>query len=95
MRQAMLLVCTLLVASCSTGQGTRLAGDAEPTPSLPTGAQSTCPVMEGKRINPRLYVDYQGVRIYVCCNACVRAVRKEPQKYIERLRNQGIVSHKP
>jgi YHS domain-containing protein len=42
--------------------------------------------MEGKRINRGLYVDYQGTRIYVCCNACVKAVEKNPGKYLTKLR---------
>lgn len=43
--------------------------------------QTTCPVMTGNPINPKLYVEYQGRRIYVCCKGCVAKVTKDPAKY--------------
>jgi YHS domain-containing protein len=51
-------------------------------------AQTTCPVMGGA-INKSLYVDHDGKRIYVCCEACVGEVKKDPQKYINKLREMG------
>lgn len=52
--------------------------------------QTTCPVMEGKKIEKFFYVDYQGWRIYVCCKPCVKAVRKNPEKYLKILQEQGV-----
>ena len=51
--------------------------------------QTTCPVMGGK-INKDLYVDAEGKRIYVCCKGCIGAVKKNPEKYIEKLEEQGV-----
>lgn len=51
--------------------------------------QTTCPVMGGK-INPKLYVDVDGKRIYVCCQGCIPAVKKDPAKYIKKLAEQGV-----
>jgi YHS domain-containing protein len=78
----------MLLIARAMGEEPRGSGDAGPTSNLLAGAQTTCPVMDGKRINPKLFVDYQGVRIYVCCNACVKAVRKDPGKYMERVKDQ-------
>jgi YHS domain-containing protein len=50
--------------------------------------QQTCPVMSEK-INKKLYVDYQGQRIYVCCGSCKAEVKKNPQKYIDKLAMMG------
>ena len=50
--------------------------------------QTTCPVMGGK-INKKLFVDYQGKRIYVCCPGCTAALAKDPAKYIKKLEAMG------
>lgn len=52
--------------------------------------QTTCPVMKGNKVNPKLYVDADGYRIYVCCGACVKAVKADPAKYIEQMKAEGI-----
>ncbi len=50
--------------------------------------QSTCPVLGGP-IDKKLYVDYHGKRIYVCCAGCIEEVRKSPAQYIEKLEKAG------
>ena len=50
--------------------------------------QKTCPVM-GNSINKSLFVDFQGKRIYVCCQECVDEVKKDPQKYLDKLESMG------
>lgn len=51
--------------------------------------QTTCPVMGGK-INPKQYVDVKGYRIYVCCPGCKSKIKTDPDKYIEKMEEQGI-----
>jgi YHS domain-containing protein len=46
--------------------------------------QKTCPVMGGA-IDKSLFVEYEGRRIYVCCNGCVETVRQNPAKYAKEL----------
>jgi hypothetical protein len=41
--------------------------------------------MEGNPVDPGVYVDYQGKRVYFCCTTCQAAFRKEPGKYLPRL----------
>jgi YHS domain-containing protein len=50
--------------------------------------QTTCPVMGGA-INKKLYVDYKGKRIYVCCPGCIEELRGNPEKYIKKLEDMG------
>jgi hypothetical protein len=45
----------------------------------------------GGKINPELYADVAGKRIYVCCRGCIPAIRKDPAKYIKKLAEQGFV----
>jgi YHS domain-containing protein len=51
--------------------------------------QTTCPVMGGT-VNPSLYADYEGKRVYFCCEGCVPEFQKDPAKYINKLENEGV-----
>jgi|GEM_PF-614308 len=51
-------------------------------------AQLTCPVMGGK-INKELYADYKGERVYFCCMACPPQFTKDPEKFINKLKEIG------
>jgi hypothetical protein len=50
--------------------------------------QTSCPIY-GEAINKKLFVDYKGKRIYVCCAACIAEVKKDPEKSILRLKSLG------
>jgi YHS domain-containing protein len=45
-------------------------------------AQKTCPVMGGA-VNKEIFVDYNGRRIYFCCNGCPETFKKDPAKYLK------------
>jgi YHS domain-containing protein len=49
----------------------------------------TCPVMGGK-IDRKVFADYQGKRVYFCCAGCPEEFRKDPEKYLKVLRDQGV-----
>ena len=55
--------------------------------------QKTCPVM-GKPVNKEIYADHNGERIYFCCKGCVEAFNKNPDKYLEAMKKDGIVLEK-
>ena len=59
---------------------------AETLPALKP--QTTCPVMGGA-IDKKLYVNYKGKRIYVCCGDCLAKVKKNPEKYLKKLETSG------
>ena len=50
--------------------------------------QTTCPVMGGG-VNENLYADYDGKRVYFCCPYCDGQFKKDPQKYLDKLKEQG------
>lgn len=51
--------------------------------------QTVCPVMGGK-INTNLYVDFDGKRVYVCCESCLDKLKADPAGYIEKMEKAGI-----
>lgn len=51
--------------------------------------QTLCPV-KGKKINATKVVEYDGYKIYVCCNGCVKAFNKNPKKYMAKLKDMGV-----
>jgi YHS domain-containing protein len=55
--------------------------------------QTTCPVMEGT-VNKNIYADYKGKRVYFCCPPCLKAFKKDPDTYIKKLEEQGVVLEK-
>ena len=44
-------------------------------------AQKFCPVT-GEPINPKIYADYKGWRVYFCCSMCPATFRADPEKYL-------------
>jgi YHS domain-containing protein len=51
--------------------------------------QAVCPVMGGK-INKELYADHDGKRVYFCCAMCPDPFKKDPQKYIKKMEDDGV-----
>ena len=56
--------------------------------------QTTCPVMGGK-IDPKLFADYAGKRVYFCCPGCKAPFLKDPGKYIKKLEDEGVATEAP
>jgi YHS domain-containing protein len=54
-----------------------------------TTAQTKCPVLGGD-IDKNVYVDYEGKRIYFCCAGCPEEFKKDPAKYMKKLKEQGV-----
>lgn len=66
--------------------------EAAAAPAQPAGevkTQSTCPVMGGA-VNKSIYVDHNGKRVYLCCNACVSTFKADPDKYVKQLADAGV-----
>ncbi len=47
--------------------------------------QKTCPVMKEKEIDPKIFIEYEGKKVYFCCPGCRAAFLKTPEKYLDRL----------
>ncbi|NIA06169.1 MAG: YHS domain-containing protein [Actinobacteria bacterium] len=55
-----------------------------------TSTQTTCPVM-GRKINKNIYEDYKGKRVYFCCNGCPKTFKDDPEKFMKKMADQGII----
>jgi uncharacterized membrane protein len=42
-----------------------------------------CPVMTDQDIDPDIYVDYKGTRVYFCCPRCRGKFKRDPEKYFK------------
>lgn len=42
----------------------------------------SCPVMGGQ-VNPALFYEYKGKKIYVCCQGCIETIKADPEKYLK------------
>lgn len=54
----------------------------------PLQPQTICPVMGGP-IDKRFYADYNGYRIYVCCEGCIYQLKRTPKLYFKTLKRYG------
>jgi len=56
-----------------------LAGCAKPVTE--TG-QKICPVMKNE-VNVKIFTEYEGRKIYFCCEQCKTEFAKDPKKYVK------------
>lgn len=64
---------------------------SEPAAVAPAAkAQTMCPVLDEPIQNKDVYVDHNGLRVYLCCAGCRAAFSKDPEKYIKKLEAEGI-----
>lgn len=81
------VIFAVLLAFLSAG----LALSADP--AAPGKAQTVCPVMGGN-IDKNLFIDYQGQRVYFCCPACLAVFQKDPEKFLQKMKEQGVTHEK-
>lgn len=56
--------------------------------AVDTGGQTVCPV-SGAKINPKVFTEYEGKKVYFCCDGCIPTFKKEPAKYVKKLPQFG------
>lgn len=65
-------------------------GETNPPPATVSPRQTLCPVMKGKQVNRNLYIDHRGYRIYLCCGPCVKVGKRNPDKVLAMMQEQGL-----
>ncbi len=75
-------------AACGGGQATSCT--AQVKSGIP---QTICPVMGGK-VNRDIFLDYEGNRIYFCCQSCKDTFLSDPAPYLEKMKKEGVVLEK-
>lgn len=83
----------LVLSLAGFAAGSLLGAGVKTAPASPTAVQgqpqTKCPVLGGK-INRQIYADYNGRRIYFCCEGCVKQFKQNPEKYMKKLQEQGV-----
>jgi len=80
MRALSYLTCVALLAGIAL-MGCQKAEEASAEPVI---TQTTCPVM-GNPIDKSIFVEHEGRKVYLCCQACVAKFKAEPEKYLLKL----------
>jgi YHS domain-containing protein len=87
----LIVVFTLLATAYPAEEVTHEHGQ-ESTTASSENVQVTnaiCPVMPDMKVNPTIFTDYEGKRVYFCCRNCRAAFGKNPEKYLPRLPQFG------
>ena len=72
------------------GQTAQQAPSAEQTADAVTAeATMMCPAMPGRPVDPNLFVEYGGKRIYVCCRKCLKHVGEDPAAWYAKVYGSG------
>ena len=82
LRFAVILTALFAVGAASGALGEGPGGGTSMESEL---VQRTCPVMVGNKIDPGIYTDYRGKRVYFCCPKCKAAFEADPERYLDRL----------
>ena len=99
MREVLQVV--LILSLMATGLMNMSCGKEEKTPqkevevtTKDAGSQAlktqTIDAFSGKLVNKDIYADYNGKRIYFCCDQSKNQFNNDPEKYIEKFRELGI-----
>lgn len=81
---------SLLILFTAVSAATPVLASKDVTKGEP---QTICPVMGGK-IDKNVYVDYEGERVYFCCESCKQMFMQDPEKYIEKMEAEGVTLEK-
>ncbi|MBF0300130.1 MAG: YHS domain-containing protein [Oligoflexia bacterium] len=85
-----LLLSSNLLAQTSANEGNKKdKATSNSKEAAPSKMQTKCPVLEGT-IDKKLFVDYKGKRIYFCCAGCEKDFNKDPEKYLKKMKADGI-----
>jgi YHS domain-containing protein len=95
MKKISMILAALAVALMMVGpvwaQGKKAEGQSQVQTQGKT--QTKCPVLAGN-VDKNIYADYKGYRIYFCCKGCDAEFKKNPEKYLEKLKAEGITPEK-
>jgi YHS domain-containing protein len=89
MVSAVALIAGLAVlAGCKKKEEAPAPPPAEPNTAMSMEMeveQTTCPVMDGNKIDKNVFVEYKGKKVYFCCPDCKAKFEADPEKYIAKL----------
>ena len=95
MKKISMILAALAVALMMVGPVFAQAKKAEGQAQVQTKGQpqTKCPVLAGN-VDKNIYADYKGHRYYFCCKGCDEEFKKNPEKYVEKMKAAGITPEK-
>lgn len=73
-------------------KGTRRTQGVTPqVGAVQTLKAQTTDALSGKPVNRNIYADYEGKRIYFCCEQSRNDFNKNPDVYLTKFREQGVI----
>ncbi len=86
------MVIGLMIISCAEEE--KSPQKVEEVATAEAGSQApkaqTTDAFSGNPINKNVYADYQGKRIYFCCENSKRQFENDSEKYIKKFRELGV-----
>ena len=83
------LVLALGAAGCSRPAAPAPKPEEKSAGGVVLKPQETCPVMGGK-VDKSICTIYKGKCVYFCCAGCPEEFKKDPEKYMKKLEEQGV-----
>ena len=68
-----------------TPLGQEMAAMTENAAAMEQIEQKMCPLMPEMKINPDVFTEYKGKKVYFCCQSCKGEFEKDPEKYVVKL----------
>ncbi len=96
----MLLVLGLLITGCQEKEADKQPPtdpdkkDQVKATTTSGTTQSTCPIMDGNKIDEKIFADYGGKRVYFCCAGCDVKFKKDPVGIIKKMEDAGVTPAK-
>lgn len=84
------IIVTAFVAQGSFAKGTEGLNSTGKSIEEKTPNQTKCPVMGGD-ISKKSFLDHKGKRIYFCCPGCDKTFLKDPEKYLKKMKDEGVI----
>ncbi|HOB73383.1 MAG TPA: YHS domain-containing protein [Phycisphaerae bacterium] len=81
------LLLSLITTGCERKESPTTA-PATQAAAVDTGGQTLCPV-GGDKIDPAVFIEYKGKKVYFCCEGCDKIFEKNPEKYVKKLPQFG------
>ena len=88
-----LMVMGVMIISCAKEEKSPKKVEEVATEDVGSQAPTaqTTDAFSGKPVNKSIYADYEGKRIYFCCDGSRKSFDTDPEKYIAKFREQGII----
>lgn len=80
----------LLASSCHSSGGSHSHKDAKKKTET-NGTQKVCPIRK-EAIDPEVFIEYQGQKIYFCCPGCDKKFLKDSELYFGQMKERGEVA---